>query len=179
MFLHATENKMETHSEVKRSSFSGRFDPTLCFTATALVSSLFIFARGNSSPLNHRCFGLLSNSEHAAFKLTINSEFTAWCRISLCRIVSSKCKNGKYSKYEKKGCLILPAVVSQQQSLAARTGFGRIMAAKHGGRGWELLLNWIWNKEDFEIYFNNILLNQNCMQHAIITQISSIPKCFD
>lgn len=39
----------------------------------------------------------------------------------------------------------LPVVVSQQQSLAAGTGFWRTVAAKHGGRrrrwAWILLVN--------------------------------------
>lgn len=46
MFLHENENKVQT--EVRRSYFSGRFDPTLCSTATELVSFSFIssFFRG-------------------------------------------------------------------------------------------------------------------------------------
>ena len=35
----------------------------------------------------------------------------------------------------------LPVVVSQQQSLAARTRFGRIVAAEHGRRSGVLLVN--------------------------------------
>lgn len=48
MFLHENENKVQTHWEVRRSYFSGRFDPSLCFTDIELVSFSVIssFFRG-------------------------------------------------------------------------------------------------------------------------------------